>query len=91
MVSLRSGHRYRDTETGQSGTLGYRIDKRPSGWWMAYDGVADPTFGGREEWEAVLECEHQWGTDGMHSNVFCKQCFNSQPEDSSVAPAEVSR
>lgn len=26
------------------------------------------------------ECAHEWGTDGMHSNVFCKKCFKSQQE-----------
>jgi len=24
-------------------------------------------------------CDHVWGTDGMHSNVFCKKCFVSKP------------
>jgi hypothetical protein len=24
------------------------------------------------EWK---ECNHEWGTDGMHFNVFCKKCF----------------
>lgn len=23
-------------------------------------------------------CQHRWGTDGMHSNEFCKKCFESR-------------
>lgn len=23
--------------------------------------------------------EHQWGTDGAHSNEFCKKCFIDKP------------
>jgi hypothetical protein len=26
------------------------------------------------------ECEHEWGTDGQHSNVFCKKCYMSEEE-----------
>jgi hypothetical protein len=24
-------------------------------------------------------CEHEWGTDGQHSNEFCKKCFITKP------------
>ena len=27
----------------------------------------------------VSICDHVWGTDGMHSNEFCKKCFMSKP------------
>ena len=27
-----------------------------------------------------IKCEHEWGTDGQHSNVFCKKCYMSQEE-----------
>ena len=23
--------------------------------------------------------EHQWGTDGVHNNVYCKKCFCNKP------------
>ena len=27
------------------------------------------------------DCEHEWGTDGQHSNEFCKKCFTDKPDD----------
>ncbi len=27
------------------------------------------------------DCDHIYGTDGMHSNEYCKKCFKSKPED----------
>ncbi len=27
------------------------------------------------------QCEHEWGTDGAHANIFCKKCFISQIEE----------
>jgi hypothetical protein len=24
-------------------------------------------------------CIHEWGTDGQHSNVYCKKCFIDKP------------
>jgi hypothetical protein len=26
------------------------------------------------------DCQHKWGTDGQHSNIFCKKCFISEEE-----------
>jgi len=26
------------------------------------------------------DCKHEWGTDGQHSNEFCKKCFVNKPE-----------
>lgn len=26
------------------------------------------------------KCEHEWGTDGQHSNEYCKKCFIAKPE-----------
>ena len=26
-------------------------------------------------------CQHNWGTDGQHSNEFCKKCYISKPEN----------
>lgn len=36
----------------------------------------------RVEIGKVLEgkCSHEWGTDGQHSNEFCKKCFVSRPK-----------
>jgi hypothetical protein len=32
------------------------------------------------QWELCSKGgEHQWGTDGQHSNEFCKKCFTSKP------------
>lgn len=28
----------------------------------------------------VSKCDHVWGTDGMHSNEYCKKCFMSKPK-----------
>lgn len=28
---------------------------------------------------ADKNCNHEWGTDGMHSNIFCKKCFIDKP------------
>ncbi len=28
-------------------------------------------------------CRHQWGTEGMHSNEFCKKCFVNRPKGES--------
>ena len=25
------------------------------------------------------KCDHVWGTDGMHSNEYCKKCFMPKP------------
>ena len=27
----------------------------------------------------VSKCDHEWGTDGIHSNEYCKKCFMSKP------------
>jgi len=27
----------------------------------------------------VSDCEHEFGTDGIHSNEYCKKCFISKP------------
>lgn len=38
-----------------------------------------------EEYEKYLSCpkggEHEWGTDGMHQNEFCKKCFMNSPSE----------
>jgi len=26
------------------------------------------------------QCDHEWGTDGAHTNVFCKKCFMDKPK-----------
>jgi hypothetical protein len=28
----------------------------------------------------IKECDHKWGTDGQHSNIYCKKCFISEEE-----------
>jgi len=28
----------------------------------------------------ISKCEHVWGTDGMHSNEYCKKCFMPKPD-----------
>ena len=28
----------------------------------------------------ILDCDHQWGIDGAHSNEYCKRCFVSRPK-----------
>lgn len=37
----------------------------------------------REEAEILKvllsKCDHVWGTDGAHSNVYCKKCFVDKP------------
>lgn len=30
-------------------------------------------------------CEHQWGTDGAHTNVFCKKCFANHPNHPAIS------
>jgi len=33
------------------------------------------------QWELCTKGgDHQWGTDGQHSNEFCKKCFTSKPK-----------
>ncbi len=32
--------------------------------------------------------DHVWGIDGAHSNVYCKKCFMSKPEDTPADPYE---
>lgn len=36
----------------------------------------------RQESGEVLEgeCTHVWGTDGQHSNEYCKKCFVARPK-----------
>jgi hypothetical protein len=36
--------------------------------------------------DKVKECKHEWGTDGQHSNEFCKKCFVSKPELTVMPP-----
>jgi hypothetical protein len=35
-------------------------------------------------------CRHKWGTDGAHSNEFCKKCFASKPLDEQTSDEESS-
>jgi hypothetical protein len=32
------------------------------------------------DWQEGIEnnCDHEWGTDGCHSNEYCKKCFISK-------------
>ena len=41
---------------------------------------ADLMCGFHNDISVPTECEHKWGTDGQHSNIFCKKCFISQEE-----------
>jgi len=53
---------------------------RPPERWDVWsdDGLACPCF------ELSSDCpkggNHVWGTDGQHSNEFCKKCFKTKPE-----------
>jgi len=32
----------------------------------------------------IVNCSHEWGTDGQHQNIYCKKCFISKEDYSPV-------
>ncbi len=36
--------------------------------------------GEHDDCEPRGQCSHEWGTDGLHSNEYCKKCFIPKPK-----------
>lgn len=48
----------------------------------------------KKKTKATAVCAHEWGTDGMHLNEFCKKCFMDKPKNWKVTmkdPAALTR